>query len=62
MRAKFGPAQSRTLIDEQDTPAPPHGYRTIRFRTDFANKRAATETLSLDREGDAWRIVGIYVE
>lgn len=62
VRAQFGPALSRTLVDDYDVPAPPSGARIVRFRTDFANKRGATETLSLNREGDEWRVVGIYVE
>lgn len=61
-RVPLGRVLSRTLLDEADTPAPPNGYRTVRFRTDFANKSGATETLSLDREGDAWKVVGIYIE
>ena len=62
VRTPLGPVLSRTLISEQDIPAPPHGYTTVRFRTDFANRRGAIETLSLDREDDAWKVVGIYVE
>jgi DNA-binding CsgD family transcriptional regulator len=62
VRVPLGQVLSRTLISEQNTPAPPNGYRTVLFRTDFANKRGATETISLDRENDGWKIVGIYVE
>jgi DNA-binding CsgD family transcriptional regulator len=61
-RVPLGQVLSRTLVSEQDIPAPPHGYRTVRFRTDFTNKRGAIETVSLDRENGGWKIVGIYVE
>ena len=61
-RVPLGRVLSRTLESEQDAPAPPNGYRVVRFRTDFANRSGATETLSLDREGDAWKVVGIYIE
>ena len=61
-RVPLGRVLSRTLLEEQDIPAPPRGYRVVRFRTDFANKSGATETLSLDREGDSWKVVGIYIE
>jgi DNA-binding CsgD family transcriptional regulator len=61
-RTPLGRVLSRTLLDEQDIPAPPNGYRTVRFRTDFANKRGATETVSLDREGGEWKVVGIYIQ
>lgn len=62
VRVPLGRVESRTLLDERDIPAPPDGYRTVRFRTDFAGKRGAIETLSLERDGDAWRIAGIYIE
>ena len=29
---------------------------------DFANKRGATETVSLNREDGGWKVVGIYIE
>ena len=61
-RVPLGRTASRTLLDDFDTPAPPNGYRTVRFRTDFANRRGAVETLSLDRDGDKWKVVGIYIE
>jgi len=61
-RVPLGALVSRTLIDEQDVPAPPNGYRTVRFRSDYANRRGAIETVSLDREGGAWKVVGIYIE
>ena len=61
-RTPLGRVLSRTLVDERDTPAPPRGYRTVRFRTDFANRSGATETLSLDREEGDWKVVGIYIE
>lgn len=32
----------------------------IRFRTAFENKRGATETVLLDRDGDSWKVGVIY--
>ncbi|MGJ3628719.1 DUF4019 domain-containing protein [Sphingomonas sp. MMS24-JH45] len=40
----------------------PNGGWTVRFRTDFEHKRGAIETLSLVREGGAWKVAGIYLE
>ncbi|WP_233130883.1 helix-turn-helix domain-containing protein [Sphingomonas jeddahensis] len=62
VRAPLGRIVSRTLVSEQDTPAPPNGLKVVRFRTDFANRRGVTETVSLDREGGEWKVVGIYVD
>ncbi|WP_229664479.1 helix-turn-helix domain-containing protein [Sphingomonas metalli] len=60
-RAPLGRMVSRTLLDEQDIPAPPNGYRTVRFRTDFANRRGVIETVSLDRDGGEWKVAGVYI-
>lgn len=62
VRTPLGRTVSRTLVSEQDTPAPPNGLKVVRFRTDFANKRGVIETVSLDREGGDWKVVGIYVD
>ena len=61
-RSPLGRVLSRKLLSEQDTPAPPRGYRTVRFQTDFTNKKGVIETLSLEQEGDSWTVVGIYIE
>jgi DNA-binding CsgD family transcriptional regulator len=62
VRAPLGRVVRRTPIEESAIPAPPNGLRLVRFRTDFENKSGATETLSLDREGGGWRVVGAYIE
>ena len=62
VHAKLGPAQSRELLSDFDTPAAPNGARSVRFRTTFANDQGKTETLVLNREGGQWRVAGIYVE
>jgi hypothetical protein len=61
-RVPLGSVLSRALLSEQNVPAPPNGYRMVRFRTDFANKHGATETVTLDREGEDWKVVGIYID
>jgi DNA-binding CsgD family transcriptional regulator len=62
VRVPLGRMRSRTLIDAQEVPTPPNGGWMVRFRTDFANKSGAVETLSLAREDNAWKVVGIYLE
>jgi DNA-binding CsgD family transcriptional regulator len=61
-RVPLGRMLSRQLLSAEDVPAPPKGYQMVRFRTDFENKRGATETVSLDREGGSWKVVGVYIE
>lgn len=61
-RVPLGRVLSRRLVSEESIPAPPHGYQLVRFRTDFANKAGATETLSLAREGESWKVAGYFIE
>lgn len=61
-RVPLGRVLSRSLAGEEGIPAPPFGYQLVRFRTDFANRAAATETLTLAREGESWRVAGYIIE
>lgn len=58
----LGAVKSRVLVTEESVPAPPYGYQMVKFRTDYANKVGAIETLSLVREGGQWRVVGVTIE
>lgn len=62
VRPPLGAVLSREAAGEEAVPAPPYGYRMVRFRTRFANKADAVETLSLVREGGAWRVVGYTID
>lgn len=61
-RAPLGEVVSRDLIIEEHVPAPPHGYQLVKFRTSYANRTEAIETLSLIWEAGAWKVVGITIE
>jgi hypothetical protein len=61
-RVPLGRVLSRTMTSAESIPAPPSGLQLVRFRTDFANKAAVTETLSLAREGGSWRVAGYFIE
>ena len=61
-RVPLGRMLSRIGRGEESIPAPPHGYQLVRFRTDFANRAGASETLSLAREGGSWRVTGYFIE
>lgn len=60
-RTPLGAMISRTLISQENLPAPPHGYEVVKFRTRFANNAEAVETVSLDREDGQWRVVGVTI-
>lgn len=63
VRTPLGPVRSRTLLSHEEVPAPPHGYDMVKFRTSFANRQEdAVETVTLDREGGTWRVVGVTID
>ncbi|MCI4590146.1 DUF4019 domain-containing protein [Sphingobium sp. BYY-5] len=61
-RVPLGAALSRTFVSQENLPAPPYGYEVVKFRTRFANKAEAIETVSLDREDGGWRVAGVTIE
>lgn len=61
-RVPLGAVVSRKLISEEDVPAPPSGYQVVKFKTSYANKPDAIETVSLTWEGGSWRVAGCYIE
>ncbi|WP_310497118.1 DUF4019 domain-containing protein [Sandarakinorhabdus sp.] len=62
VRASLGAFKGRELVSAEYAPAPPYGYWIVKFRANYANKANATETVSLERENDSWRVVGVTVE
>jgi len=61
VHARYGSTVSRTLLSQQNLPAPPAGYEVVKFRTVYANKQQAVETVTLDREDGKWVVVGVTV-
>ena len=61
VHARYGKAVSRTLLSQENLPAPPAGYEVVKFRTVYANKAEAVETVTLDREDGKWVVVGITI-
>lgn len=61
VRAPLGAPISRTFLSQENLPAPPAGYEVVKFRTQFAKKPDAVETVTLDREDGKWRVVGVTV-
>jgi DNA-binding CsgD family transcriptional regulator len=61
VRVPLGAMVSRTFVSQENLPAPPQGYEVVKFRTRYANREEATETVTLEREGDQWRVVGATV-
>ncbi len=61
VHARYGKAVSRTLLSQENLPAPPAGYEVVKFRTVYANRTEAVETVTLDKEGGRWVVVGITI-
>jgi DNA-binding CsgD family transcriptional regulator len=61
LRASLGKPGRRELLTIDLVPGPPNGLTVVKFRTDYARKPGAVETLTLAREGDSLRVVGISI-
>ena len=61
-RVPLGALVSRADLSQESVPAPPHGAEVVKFRSSFANRSSAIETLTLVREGQAWRVVGYWID
>ncbi len=62
VRVPLGAVLSRTFLRQENLPAPPHGYEVVKFRTSFANKADAIETVSLSHQNGGWRVEGVTIE
>ena len=61
VREPLGPVVKRELL-EYGSQSAPREVRIVLFRTDFANAQAATETVTLEREGGEYRVVGYWIK
>ena len=62
VRVPLGDVLSRDLTGVRYLNAPPKGFQEVVFRTDFANRAGATETVTLVKEEGGWKVVGIMIE
>jgi DNA-binding CsgD family transcriptional regulator len=59
IRPPLGKVLTREITGNEFVPAPPAGYRLVKFRSTYANGTAQTESISLAREDGAWKVAGI---
>jgi DNA-binding CsgD family transcriptional regulator len=66
VREQVGAPSNRILQTETKTTtipgAPPGTYDVLQFRTDFAHKPAALETVALAREKGGWKVIGYFIQ
>lgn len=60
IQSEFGETLARKYFGQDDVPSP-QGITIVRFRTDFANRPDAIETVSLVRENGSWKVAGTYL-
>ena len=61
VREPLGPVAKRELL-EYGSQSAPREVRIVLFRTDFAKAQGATETVTLEREGGEYRVVGYWIK
>ena len=62
LRPPLGKVLTREIIGNEYVPAPPQGYRLVRFRSAYENGTAQTESVSLAWEDGAWKVAGIVFD
>lgn len=60
-REPLGPVAKRELL-EYGSQSASREVRIVLFRTDFANAPGATETVTLEREGGEYRVIGYWIK
>lgn len=58
----LGALRDRTLAAADFVPARPDGAWIVKFRSSFANRKNAIETLALERDDGTWKVTGIFVD
>ena len=61
VRPPLGKRLTRDLVTNEFVPAPPEGYRLIKFASTYASGANQVESLSLAWEDGAWKVVGIVI-
>ena len=52
---------TRNLTTNEYVPAPPEGYRLVKFASSYADGTNQVESVSLAWEDGAWKVVGIAI-
>ncbi len=60
-RTPLGAVQDREVTKIRSVPAPPNGYEMVLFRTSFAHRAGAVETVTLERGAQGGQVAGYYI-
>lgn len=61
LRPPLGKVLTRNLVTNEYVPAPPQGYQLVKFASSYADGTNQIESVSLEWEDGAWRVVGIVI-
>lgn len=61
VRSPLGKVLTRKLVTNEYVPAPPEGYQLVKFASSYADGSNQVESVSLEWEGGAWKVVGIVI-
>ncbi|WP_301750827.1 DUF4019 domain-containing protein [uncultured Erythrobacter sp.] len=61
VRPPLGTVLTRNLVTNEFVPAPPEGYQLVKFASSYADGTNQVESVSLEWEDGAWRVVGIVI-
>ncbi|WP_285712235.1 helix-turn-helix domain-containing protein [Erythrobacter oryzae] len=62
LRPPLGAVLTRDVTSNEFVPAPPAGYRLVKFRSAYAGGTTQTESVSLASEDGAWKVAGIVID
>jgi DNA-binding CsgD family transcriptional regulator len=61
VRPPLGALVSRSLLSNEWVPTP-EGYVMVKYRSDFANRQGAVETVTMVKEDGAWKVSGVIID
>lgn len=61
VRLPLGKVLTRDIVRNEFVPAPPNGYQLVKFASSYADGTNQVESVSLEWENGAWKVVGIVI-
>lgn len=61
VRRPLGKVLTRDIVRNEFDPAPPNGYQLVKFASSYADGTSQVESVSLEWENGAWKVVGIVI-
>lgn len=61
VRLPLGKVLTRDIVRNEFVPAPPNGYQLVKFASSYADGTSQVESVSLEWENGAWKVVGIVI-